>query len=31
MFLAELKRSIVFRVAAAYAGISWLLVHVGTP
>jgi TolB-like protein len=29
-FLTELKRRNVFRVAAAYAGASWFLVHVGT-
>ncbi|HEY5214230.1 MAG TPA: hypothetical protein VIJ38_14540 [Acidobacteriaceae bacterium] len=30
MFLTELKRRNVFRIAAAYTGVSWLLVHVGT-
>jgi TolB-like protein/Tfp pilus assembly protein PilF len=29
-FLTELRRRNVFRIAAAYAGVSWLLVHVGT-
>jgi len=30
LFLSELKRRSVFRVAAAYGGASWFLVHVGT-